>query len=84
MHTHACTHTQKAISFLSVDCGLVHRIICLSSIFVDDAGEWYLCWVEFMYQFSDSAPPHKTLDALRKYDPPETNKPASARRAEKW
>ena len=86
MHTrsHTCTHTQKAIGFLSVDCGLVHRNICLSSLFVDGAGEWKLGGVEFMHQFNDSSVPRKTLEGLKKYDPPELNKPAAARRAEKW
>ena len=40
-----------------------------------------------MTPFTDSAstgPAGKILQALRKYDPPETSKPAASRRAEKW
>ena len=77
--------TQKAVSFLSNDCGLVHRNVCLSSVFVDWAGEWKLAGVEFMLPHGDaaSAPP-KSLEMLRKYDPPESSKPGAARKAEKW
>ena len=76
---------QKAIGFLSTDCGLVHRNICLSSIFVDEAGEWKLGGVEFMHSFGDSHVPRKSLEFLWRYDPPEASKPAAAaRRTEKW
>ena len=78
---------QKALNFLSNDCGLVHNNVNISSVFVDVAGEWKLGGVEFMTPFSDSAaagPAGKILQGLRKYDPPETSKSAASRRAEKW
>ena len=79
------TTVQKAIGFLNNDCGLVHRNVCLSSVFVDGAGEWKLAGVEFMVPHGDSASaPPKSLETLRKYDPPEMGKPAAARKTEKW
>ena len=75
---------QKGLSFLNIDCGLVHRNVCLSSVFVDGAGEWKLAGVEFMYPHGDTTPPPKTLQLLKKYNPPEVSKPAAVRRAEKW
>lgn len=75
---------KKAIGFLNMDCGLVHRNICLSSVFVDEAGEWKLGGVEFMHTFGDSHAPQKSLETLRRYDPPEASKPAATRRMEKW
>lgn len=78
---------QKALNFLSNDCGLVHRNVSLSSVFVDTAGEWKLGGVEFMVPFSDSAavgPAGKILQGLRQYDPPESSKPAASRKTEKW
>ena len=55
---------------LNNDCGLVHRNLCQSSIFVDAAGEWKLGSMEFVWQFStDSLPPPKLLYDLNKYNP---------------
>ena len=75
---------QKALSFLSKDCSLVHRGICLSSVFVDGAGEWKLAGVEWMHASGDSPVPPKTLELLQRYDPPEVGKPAAAKRTQKW
>ena len=75
---------KKAIGFLNMDCGLVHRNICLSSVFVDEAGEWKLGGVEFMHPFGDSHVPQKSRESLRRYDPPEASKPSANRRIEKW
>ena len=75
---------QKALGFLSKDCSLVHRGICLSSVFVDGAGEWKLGGVEWMHAHGDSPVPPKTLELLQRYDPPEIGKPAAAKRVEKW
>lgn len=64
---------------------MVHRNVCLSSVFVDGAGEWKLAGVEFMVIHGDSASAlPKSLEMLRKYDPPEMGKSAAARKAEKW
>lgn len=78
--------TLKAISFLNNDCSLVHRCICLASIFVDGSGEWKLGGVEFMVPFSDLAAvlAPKPLNLLQIYDPPEVGKPAAAKKIEKW
>ena len=73
--------SQKSISFLSNDCSLVHHNLCLSSVFVDGAGEWKLAGVEFMHAHGDPAAPRKHLEMLHKYEPPEFTK---ARRGEKW
>ena len=55
---------------LNNDCGLVHRNLYQSSIFVDAAGEWKLGGMEFVWQFSeDSLPPPKLLYDLNKYNP---------------
>ena len=78
---------QKGLAFLSNDCSLVHHNVNISSVFVDVAGEWKLGGVEFMTSFSDSSSfgtAGKILHALRKYDPPETGKPAASRNVEKW
>jgi hypothetical protein len=40
---------QKGLSFLINDCNLVHNNVCISSIFVDPAGEWKLGGVDYMY-----------------------------------
>ena len=47
-------------------------------------GEWKLGGVEFMYPFTDSTAPIKLLNSLKPYDPPERNRPAAARKGEKW
>jgi SCY1-like protein 1 len=74
---------QKALSFLNNDCSFIHNNVCLSSIFVDRAGEWKLGGVDYMYQASGSAPPSKGLHFLEKYDPPE--KASGGRKpTEKW
>ena len=78
---------QKGLAFLSNDCSLVHHNVNISSVFVDVAGEWKLGGVEFMTSFSDSSSfstSGKILQALRKYDPPGTGKPAASRNMEKW
>ncbi len=62
----------------------MHRNVCLSSIFVDSAGEWKLAGVEFMIPHSETNPPPKILTSLKKYDPPETGKPGAAKKGEKW
>lgn len=74
---------QKSISFLNNDCSLVHHNVCLSAVYVDEAGEWKLAGVEFMHAHGDTSPPRK-LELLRKYDPPESAKSGAPRRAEKW
>jgi SCY1-like protein 1 len=75
----------KGLSFLTNDCNLIHNNVCMSSVFVDRAGEWKLAGVDYMYPASgpESIAPVKILPSLEKYDPPE--KAAAGRKpSEKW
>ncbi|CAH1793037.1 unnamed protein product [Owenia fusiformis] len=78
----------KGLSFLVNDVNLIHNNVCMSSVFVDRAGEWKLGGVDYMYpaQGSDSIPPVKILPALEIYDPPEKGDPGrgAKRGTEKW
>ena len=76
---------QKGLSFLTNDCNFIHNNVCMSSVFVDLAGEWKLGGVDYMYAASgeNSTPPVKTLKWLDRYDAPE--KAAGGRKPkEKW
>lgn len=75
---------QKSVSFLGNDCNLVHHNVCLSSVFVDEAGEWKLAGVEFMHPYGDTSMSRKHLQLLHKYEPPEAAKSPASRRTEKW
>lgn len=77
---------QKGLSFLINDCNLIHNNVCLSSVFVNQAGEWKLGGVDYMYpaQGHDSVPPVKILPLLDKYDPPEKVENRRGVRTEKW
>lgn len=77
---------QKGLSFLINDCNLIHNNVCLSSVFVNQAGEWKLGGVDYMYpaQGQDSVPPVKILPLLDKYDPPEKVENRRGVRTEKW
>jgi SCY1-like protein 1 len=74
------------LSFLTNDCNLIHNNICISSIFVDKAGEWKLGGVDYMYPAQgNETPPLKILPLLEKYDPPEKAGAKLGRKAgEKW
>ena len=74
------------LSFLNVDCNLVHNNVSVTSVFVDRAGEWKLGGVDFVYPASgsDSVPPVKVLPDLEKYDPPERSVTGGKRPLEKW
>lgn len=76
----------KGLSFLINDCNLIHNNVCLSSVFVNQAGEWKLGGVDYMYpaQGQDSVPPVKILPLLDKYDPPEKVENRRGVRTEKW
>ncbi|XP_064622073.1 N-terminal kinase-like protein [Lineus longissimus] len=76
----------KGLSFLVNDCNLIHNNICISSIFVDKAGEWKLGGVDYMYPAQgNDMPPVKILPLLEKYDPPEKAGSKLGRKAgEKW
>ena len=75
------------LSFLNVDCNLVHNNVNVTSVFVDRAGEWKLGGVDFMYPASgpESIPPIKMFPLLEKYEPPERSGAAGGKRpSEKW
>ena len=76
---------QKAVTFLNIDCSLVHRNLCQSSVFVDTAGEWKLGGMEFVWEFSEDAlPPFKLLRDLNKYNPPELANETRGKKITKW
>lgn len=58
----------------------------MSSIFVDQAGEWKLAGVDYMYpsQGPESIPPIKILPLLERYDPPEKADVKRGIRGPKW
>ena len=62
----------KGIEFL-VQQSLIHRNICLSSVFVDKAGEWKLAGLELLHAEADSIDTViKMPSSTAKYAPPET------------
>jgi len=77
---------QKALSFLNVDCNLVHNNVSVTSVFVDRAGEWKLGGVDFMYPASgpEAIPTVNMFPVLEKYDPPEKSVSSGKRPSEKW
>ena len=77
---------QKGLAFLVNDCGLIHNNVCMSSIFVDQAGEWKLGGVDYMYPVAgaDNIPPVKILPYLERYDPPEKSDLRRGIKGEKW
>ncbi|XP_060575730.1 N-terminal kinase-like protein [Ruditapes philippinarum] len=76
----------KGLSFLVNDCNLIHNNVCMSSIFVDQAGEWKLAGVDYMYPATgtESVPPVKILPFLERYDPPEKSDLKRGIKGEKW
>ncbi|XP_067680899.1 N-terminal kinase-like protein [Haliotis asinina] len=76
----------KGLSFLVNDCNLIHNNVCMASVFVDQAGEWKLGGVEYMYPAvgAESIPPVKILPILEKYDPPEKVEMKRGIRGDKW
>ncbi|GLH15166.1 N-terminal kinase-like protein [Gryllus bimaculatus] len=66
----------RALSFLNNDGNLRHNNVCLSSVFVNGAGEWKLGGVEYVAGASEGTGlPIKILPSLEKYDPPEKADP---------
>ena len=59
-------------------------VLITISLSLCQLGEWKIGGVEFMYPYTDPTAPIKLLDSLKRYDPPERNKPAAARKGEKW
>ena len=68
------------LSFLVNNCNLIHNNVCMSSIYVDRAGEWKIMGLEYMFGENDS-PPVKVSHGLEKYDPPEKS---SRKKSCKW
>ncbi|XP_065339794.1 N-terminal kinase-like protein [Cloeon dipterum] len=62
----------RVLNFLLNDCNLRHNNICISSIYVNAAGEWKLGGLEYVSSV-DEGPKviQKTLPSLEKYNPPE-------------
>ncbi|XP_042909226.1 N-terminal kinase-like protein isoform X1 [Parasteatoda tepidariorum] len=58
----------SGLSFLNNDCHLSHNNVCLSSVFVDRAGEWKLFGLEYI---APESYPVKVLPSLQIYNPPE-------------
>ncbi|GCC41439.1 hypothetical protein chiPu_0025168 [Chiloscyllium punctatum] len=76
--------SQKALSFLVNDCGLIHHNVCVAAVYVDRAGEWKLGGLDYMYAARGETPlPSKGFPELDKYDPPEGSEPGKGS-AEKW
>jgi SCY1-like protein 1 len=61
---------QRVLNFLNNDCSLRHNNICLSSIYVNSAGEWKLGGLEYISS-ADEGPKQKLLPGLDRYNPPE-------------
>ncbi|XP_043214943.1 N-terminal kinase-like protein [Amphibalanus amphitrite] len=75
----------KALSFLINDGKLQHNNICMSSVFVDAAGEWKLGGLEYVSsEGAGSAPPQKAFPQLQVYDPPEWSDPSKQRLTTAW
>ncbi|XP_039267471.2 N-terminal kinase-like protein [Styela clava] len=77
----------KGLSFLVNTVNLIHNNVCMSSIFVDQSGEWKLGGVDYMYPASgegSNLPPFKTLPMLEKYDPPEKSARNRNKKSSKW
>ncbi|XP_052769512.1 N-terminal kinase-like protein [Mya arenaria] len=76
----------KGLAFLVNDCGLIHNNVCMSSIYVDQAGEWKLGGVDYMYPATgaENIPPVKILPYLERYDPPEKSELRRGIRGDKW
>ncbi|GFT43560.1 n-terminal kinase-like protein [Nephila pilipes] len=60
----------SGLGFLNKDCQLSHNNICMSSIFVNRAGEWQIFGLEYVASVKEPFPT-KVLPALRIYNPPE-------------
>jgi len=72
------------LSFLNNDGNLRHNNVCLSSIFVNAAGEWKLGGVEYVASAESSSWPIKILPSQEKYDPPEKTDSSKQRLVTKW
>lgn len=76
---------QRALSFLNNDGNLRHNNVCVSSVFVNQAGEWKLGSVEHMTGLNEGdGVPIKILPALEKYSPPEKADTIKQRQITKW
>ncbi|XP_076313835.1 LOW QUALITY PROTEIN: N-terminal kinase-like protein [Tachypleus tridentatus] len=72
----------KGLSFLINDCSLAHNNVCLSSVFVDQAGNWRLAGIEYMSPASDPSP-FKSVRYWERYNTPERGDPAR-KKVSKW
>ncbi len=78
---HVCLLVQTALNFLNTDCKIVHNNINMSSIFVNKAGEWKLCGLEFSYAHEQRSQVDplilNKLPLLSRYEAPEKNAPGN-------
>ncbi|XP_059478001.1 N-terminal kinase-like protein [Neocloeon triangulifer] len=62
----------RVLNFLINDCNLRHNNICMSSIYVNSAGEWKLGGLEYVSSVEEGPKlPQKMLSGLDRYNPPE-------------
>lgn len=67
------------------DGNLRHNNVCMSSVFVNAAGEWKLGGLEYVAGANEGTGlPIKILPALEKYDAPEKCDPSKQRLVTKW
>lgn len=46
----------NGLSFMVNQCKLIHNNVCLSSVFVDQAGEWKLAGLEYIFGENEEPP----------------------------
>ena len=52
----------NGLSFMVNQCKLIHNNVCLSSVFVDQAGEWKLAGLEYIFGENEEPPTKGKID----------------------
>lgn len=73
----------KGLCFLNNDCNLLHNYLCMSSVFVDRAGEWRLGGLDYVCSANQRSP-SKLLISQEIYNPPEVKNPSFNKDIPKW
>ncbi|XP_023231416.1 N-terminal kinase-like protein [Centruroides sculpturatus] len=73
----------KGLCFLNNDCNLLHNYICMSSVFVDRAGEWRLGGLDYVCSANQKSP-SKLLFTQEVYNPPEVKSQPCNKEIPKW